>query len=77
MTLIILYSALLVLGLTLLGVTVVRVLAGGIADAAAAPPDAPSDAGGSARRILDERYAAGELTTEEYLQRRHVLEGGE
>jgi len=33
MTLIILYSALLVLGLTLLGVTVVRVLAGGIAQA--------------------------------------------
>jgi putative membrane protein len=77
MTSIILYAALLVVGVVLLGVTVVRVLAGGVVDAAAGPPLAPSDADGSARRILDERYAAGELSTEEYRQRRRVLEGGE
>ena len=77
MTLIILYGALLVVGVTLLGVTVVRVLAGGVADSAAAAPLSPSNAGGSARRILDERYAAGEMSTEEYRQRRRILEGGE
>jgi putative membrane protein len=34
---------------------------------------APGDAGGSARRLLDERFAAGELTVEEYQQRRRTL----
>ncbi|MFU8839970.1 MAG: hypothetical protein ACNA8R_04530 [Nitriliruptoraceae bacterium] len=77
MTLIIVYAALLVVGVTLLGVTVVRILGGGVADSAAAPPVAPSEAGRSARRILDERYAVGDLSTEEYQQRRRILEGGD
>lgn len=29
----------------------------------------------SARRILDRRYAAGEITTEQYAEMRRVLEG--
>lgn len=31
------------------------------------------DGGGSARRILDERFAAGEITPEEYESRRRAL----
>ena len=31
------------------------------------------EARGSARRLLDERFAAGELSVEEYQQRRRVL----
>jgi putative membrane protein len=38
--------------------------------AASAPRD--SDAGG-ARRVLDERFATGELSVEEYEQRRRAL----
>lgn len=29
----------------------------------------------AARRVLDERYASGELSREEYLQRRRDIEG--
>lgn len=68
------YGALLLVGLTLLVITAVRVLVGGIAgssDRSAARPDS----GVSARRILDERYAAGELSTEEYQHRLRVLGG--
>jgi putative membrane protein len=32
-----------------------------------------ADGGGSARRILDERFANGELSVEEYEQRRRAL----
>ena len=32
-----------------------------------------SDGRGSARRLLDERFAAGELSVEEYQQRRRTL----
>lgn len=34
---------------------------------------APPDGRGSARRLLDERFAAGELSVEEYQQRRRTL----
>jgi putative membrane protein len=77
MTMMLLYGALLVVGITLLAVTVVRVVAGGVTDSSAAPPAAPSGSDGSARRILDERYAAGELSSEDYQHRRRVLEGDE
>jgi putative membrane protein len=73
----ILYGALLVVGVTLLVVTLVRVLAGGVADSSAATSVAPSGSDGSARRVLDERYAAGELSTEDYQHRRRILEGDE
>jgi putative membrane protein len=77
MTMMILYGALLVVGVTLLAVTVVRVLAGGITDSSADLSVAPSGSDRSARRILDERYAAGDLSTEDYQQRRRILEGDE
>jgi putative membrane protein len=32
------------------------------------------DAGGSAVRLLEERYARGEITREEFLERREVLD---
>jgi putative membrane protein len=74
---VILYGALLVAGVTLLVVTVVRVLAGGVADSSAATSAAPSGSDRSARRILDERYAAGDISTEDYQHRRRILEGDE
>jgi putative membrane protein len=40
------------------------------------PPSGPAGAG-PARAELDLRYARGDLTREEYLQRRADLEGGE
>ncbi|MFK5634500.1 SHOCT domain-containing protein [Ornithinimicrobium sp. LYQ103] len=57
------WTSLLVAGLALVVITLVRVLAGGLDDGSAR----------SAREILDVRYAAGELTTEEYEHRRRVL----
>jgi putative membrane protein len=33
------------------------------------------DAGGPAVRLLEERYARGEITREEFLERRAVLDG--
>jgi putative membrane protein len=65
------YAVLLVLGIVLLVVPVVRLSVGGL------------ETGGrrvglsrktGARQILDERYAVGELSTEEYRHRLHVLE---
>ena len=77
MTMVLFYAALLFVGVTLLVITAVRVLVGGIADSSGGTSVAQPGAGGSARRILDERYAAGELSTEEYQHRRRVLEGGD
>jgi putative membrane protein len=36
-------------------------------------PGAPQDASGDARRILDERFARGELDEEDYVRRRDLL----
>lgn len=58
-----LFWLLLVIGIALLVLVAVRVFAGGIARP------------GAARRILDERYARGELSTEEYRERRDLLGG--
>ena len=68
------YAALLVLGLALLVVTAVRVLVGGVGSGPGRSAD--SERGSGARQILDERYAAGELSTEEYQHRLRVLEEG-
>jgi putative membrane protein len=40
-----------------------------------AAPTAPADTGGRARarQVLDERYARGEMTSEEYTERLHTL----
>jgi putative membrane protein len=71
-----LFGLLVVLGITLLVVVLVRVLGGGTNRSGSpaglgAPPAGPSQA----RRILDERYARGELSKEEY--REHLQELGE
>ncbi|GAA1496079.1 SHOCT domain-containing protein [Paeniglutamicibacter kerguelensis] len=58
-----LFWVLLVIGLVLLGILTVRSFSGGARD------------GRSARRILDERYARGEMTTEEYRERLKTLRG--
>ncbi|HEU4512849.1 MAG TPA: SHOCT domain-containing protein [Nocardioidaceae bacterium] len=74
---IVLYAALLVAGVTLLAITAARVLIGGIADSPGRTTSARPTSSGSARRILDERYAAGEMSTDEYQHRLRVLRGGE
>lgn len=68
------FGVLLVFGVVLLVVTAVRVLVGGIATGSGRT-GVPNRTGG-ARRILDERYAAGELTSEEYQHRLRVLNEG-
>ncbi|WP_224280482.1 hypothetical protein [Nocardioides lacusdianchii] len=70
-----LYGVLLVLGVVLLAVTAVRVLAGGL-ETDSGRPGRPSGTGG-ARQILEKRYAAGELSTEEYQHRSRVLKEGQ
>lgn len=69
------YGVLLVLGVVLLAVTAVRVLAGGL-ETDSGRPGRPSGTGG-ARQILEKRYAAGELSTEEYQHRSRVLKEGQ
>jgi putative membrane protein len=74
-----LFGALVVVGLVLVAVVVVRVFAGGYKGAATGAATASQEvpgAGTSARQILDERYAAGELSTEEYEERLRVLGSG-
>lgn len=73
-----LFGVLMVLGLVLLGVVLVRVLGGGLSgslrgDKASARRGPEAER--SAREVLDERYARGELSTEEYQERLHVLRG--
>jgi putative membrane protein len=68
-----LFWLLLIIGILLLGIVVVRALSGGITGGGTGP--GATDAG-IARRILDERYARGELSTEEYRERREVLGDG-
>ncbi len=81
------YGLLLVVGVGLLVVLAVRVRGGGISrgprvgpnepprDAIGTeqPQDAPAPGPGRAREILDERYARGELSTEEYRERLQSL----
>lgn len=69
-----LFWLLVLAGLIFLVVLAVRLIAGGVSrsdggpSAAAQPP-----ARNRARELLDERYARGELTTEEYRERLQVL----
>lgn len=71
-----LFGALLVAGVVVLIVVIVRVAGGGIAhDQADAPRARGLGAPNSARQILDERYARGELTTAEYQERLAALGG--
>ena len=68
-----LFGLLMLAGLILLVVLAVRVFGG--ASSHSAGPDATGLASGPgrARQILDERYARGELTTEQYREQIHVL----
>lgn len=72
----VLYGVLLVVGVVLLVVTVMRVLLGGLDDGRERPGRPASSNDVSAREILDQRYAAGQLSTEEYRNRLRVLEEG-
>lgn len=72
---IVLYAALLVVGVTLLAITAVRVLGGGIADSPGSATSARRTSTGSAQQILEERFAAGELSTDEFQRRLRVLQG--
>ncbi|GAB2750317.1 SHOCT domain-containing protein [Nocardioides pakistanensis] len=72
----VLYAALLVVGVTLLAITALRVLIGGIADSPGRTTPARPTSSRSAQRILEERYAAGELSTDEFQRRLRVLQGG-
>ena len=74
---IVLYAALVVAGVALLAITAARVLIGGIADSPGPATSARPTSGGSAQRILEERYAAGELSTDEFQHRLRVLQGGD
>jgi len=67
------FGFLMMVGVVLLVVVVVRVIAGGVrrgTDEPAHPRGRPES---EARRLLDERYARGELSTEEYQERLRVL----
>jgi putative membrane protein len=63
------WPALIVVGLVVIGYVVVRWMQGGQRASQAGP--GPGSL--SARRILDERYARGEIDDEEYQRRRDLL----
>lgn len=63
------FGFLMMVGVVLLVVVVVWVIAGGVKRGT----DEPARSGSEARRLLDERYARGDLTTEEYQERLRVL----
>lgn len=69
-----LFGLLMLAGVVALVVVGVRAVRGGIGGG----PDrsAPADRSAGARQILEERYARGELSTEEYQERRETLGGG-
>ena len=67
-----LFGLLVVLGISLVVVVLVRVLGGGVNRSGYAGLGGRPPGPGQARRILDERYARGELSTEEY--REHLQE---
>lgn len=64
-----LFGVLLVLGVVTLVLVATRAFTGGISGGRGAAERAPS----RARAVLDERYARGELTTEEYRERLRIL----
>ena len=70
-----LFWLLLVVGVVLVAVVAVRVVGGGLTGGnRGAQRRQPEPSG--ARQLLDERYARGELTTEEYRERLRVLGEG-
>lgn len=67
-----LFWLLLIVGLVLLTVVAVRALGGGITRGDGAEGRGSREQS-RARQVLDERYARGEITTEEYRERLRVL----
>ena len=71
------FGALIMVGVVLLLVLAVRAIGGGVSSHRTGPgPGRASSAPSGpwrAREVLDERYARGELTTEEYQERLRVL----
>ena len=69
---------LLVVGVVLLAVLAVRLFGGGVRGSGP-PPGEPGPAPlpeSRARQVLDERYARGDLSTEEFEERRRALGDG-
>ncbi|TFD43359.1 SHOCT domain-containing protein [Cryobacterium sp. TMT2-10] len=77
------FGLLAIIGIALLIVLAVRLSAGPAAGPSAGPPAGPAREIGTpgrsrARQILDERFAKGELTVEQYREQIRALgEGGE
>lgn len=69
------FGLLMMVGLILLGVVLVRIMGGGLRRVDGGGTDRPGLASpeAPARRLLDERYARGEVSTEEYQERLRVL----
>jgi putative membrane protein len=73
-----LFGLLILTGLVLLVLVAVRVFGGGISGTVPVPVAPPSDGHpqhSRAREILDERYARGEISTEEHRERLQELQG--
>jgi putative membrane protein len=70
-----LFWLLLLVGVVLLVVVAVRAVGGGVTGNGGGPVSA-SHRSGRAEELLGERYARGELTTEEYQERLRVLRQG-
>ncbi|MBE4720058.1 SHOCT domain-containing protein [Pseudarthrobacter sp. AB1] len=73
-----LFWALLIVGIVLLVILAARFFYGGMNRGGTGRgegpgTDGPATGASAARRILDERYARGELSTEEYRERLEVL----
>ncbi len=70
------FGALLLAGLILLGVVLVKSLSGSSTTVGGPGTTVDGDSGsGRGREILEERYARGELSAEEYREMRRTLEG--
>ena len=73
-----LWALLLLIGIALLVLLAVRVFGGGVRNGYGPPgPGGPPPVGGSrARQILDERFARGELTADQYREQLKALGEG-
>lgn len=70
-----LFGVLIAAGVVLLIILLVRLLGGGMERDRRGEQNMPRQSS-SARQLLDERYARGDLTTEEYQERIRVLGDG-
>jgi putative membrane protein len=69
-----LFWLLLIIGVVLLAVVAVRAFGGGVTRSGDGQGGVPPEQS-RARQVLDERYARGEISTEEYQERLRVLGG--